>query len=263
MANYNSYKQIANSQITDGTITSTQLETGAFSNWCVKWFYGSPGNRTQGCCCNWTVPTGVQRATWELWGAGGNGHGQCSCNRCGNWAGAQGGYYNTKTIDTNGGCAYTVCAAGVYRCCSRQCNGCNGCSSYVNGHNLSNFCAIGGHSGCYSNSWSTGCFSTQGRCCMSPGAAGGEFAMGNHQGAALRYDGFNCHCFYNEAVPTGAPFIGTLGVSYGVRQCWIRCGCWSVPYGHGGQGAIGSYCGSSCCGQGGTGGGGLVKVTYV
>ena len=263
MANYNSYKQISNTQITDGTITTTQLQTGAFSNWCVKWFYGSPNACQSGCCCNWTVPTGVQRATWELWGSGGNGHGQCSCNRCGNWSGAQGGYYNTKTITTSGGCSYTVCAGGVYPCYSRNCSGCSGCSSYVNGYNLSGFCAIGGHPGCYSNNWSTSCFSTQGRCCMSPGAAGGDFAMGNHQGAALRYDGFNCHCFYNEAVPTGAPFIGTLGVSYGVRQCWIRCGCWSVPYGHGGQGAIGSYCGSSCCGQGGTGGGGLVKVTYV
>ena len=76
--------------------------------------------------------------------------------------------------------------------------------------------------------------------------------MGNHSGASYRADGWNCHCFYNnDAMPTGAPFIGTLGVSYGVRRCWIRCGCWTVPYGHGGQGAITSYCGSGHCGQGG------------
>ena len=97
---------------------------------------------------------------------------------------------------------------------------------------------------------------------MQPGAHGGEFGMGNHGGNSYRPDGFNCHCFYNEGLPTGAPFIGTLGVSYGQRQCWMRCGCWTVPYGHGGQGANSNYCGR-CCGQGGQGGSGLVKITYV
>ena len=43
----------------------------------------------------------MTRITWEIWGAGGNGHGACSCNRCQNWHGAGGGYYNTKTISTN------------------------------------------------------------------------------------------------------------------------------------------------------------------
>jgi hypothetical protein len=46
-------------------------------------------------------------------------------------------------------------------------------------------------------------------------------------------------------------------------NCWIRCGCWRVPYGSGGAGAMTTLCGSSCCGQGGTGGPGLVKITYV
>jgi hypothetical protein len=45
--------------------------------------------------------------------------------------------------------------------------------------------------------------------------------------------------------------------------CWMRCGCWTVPYGHGGQNGMTNYCGSSCCGQGGTGGPGLVKITFV
>ena len=45
-------------------------------------------------------------------------------------------------------------------------------------------------------------------------------------------------------------------------ECSIRCGCWTVPYGHGGQNAMTTCCGSGVCGQGGTGGGGLVKITY-
>jgi hypothetical protein len=44
--------------------------------------------------------------------------------------------------------------------------------------------------------------------------------------------------------------------------CWMRCGCWTVPYGHGAQNAMTNYC-DRCCGQGGTGGPGLVKITYV
>ena len=62
------------------------------------------------------LPTGVARATFEIWGAGGNGHGACSCNRCQIYAGAQGGYYATRTIAVTPGDTYTVCAAGVYRC---------------------------------------------------------------------------------------------------------------------------------------------------
>ena len=32
----------------------------------------------------------------------------------------------------------------------------------------------------------------------------------------------------NESRPTGAPFMGTMGVNSTVRHCWIRCGCWRV-----------------------------------
>ena len=97
MANYSSYKKVANDRIVDGSIPSSAVQSGSFSNWCVKWIYGSPGWGSQGCCCNWSVPTNVTRITFEAWGAGGNGHGECNCNRCGNWFGAGGGFYNTKT----------------------------------------------------------------------------------------------------------------------------------------------------------------------
>ena len=103
-----------------GSIPSSAIASGTFSNWCVKWVYGPPGSVcSTGCCCAWTVPTNVTRVTWEVWGAGGNGHGECNCNRCGNWHASGGGYYNTKTHSTSQGCVYTVCAGGTYRCCSR------------------------------------------------------------------------------------------------------------------------------------------------
>ena len=90
--------------------------------------------------------------------------------------GVAGGTYNTKTISTTGGCQYRVCAGGVYRCCSRECNGCIGCSSYVNGYNLSNFCGQGGARGCANTDWSVACTSRN-FCCVSPGQWGGDFAM--------------------------------------------------------------------------------------
>ena len=166
-------------------------------------------------------------------------------------------------ITTNGGCSYSICAAGVYRCLSRECYGCVGCSSYVNGYNLSNFCAIGGCRANANPSWSTGCTSVN-TCCRGPSTNGGDFGMGDHAGVwnVSRHDTYRgwCHCYHYAHRPASAPLIGTQ-VSQSIRNCWIRCGCWIVPYGHGGQNAMTTYCGR-CCGQGGTGGGGLVKITY-
>lgn len=260
MANYRSYKKVAASQVPDGSITIEKLANGVGPSWCVKTFYGDPGVCTPGCCCNWTVPAGVAKLTWELWGAGGNGHGACSCRRCHHYRGAGGGSFTTKTIDTTPGCSYTVCAAGVYRCCSRECTGCYGCASYVNGYNLSNFCAVGGGRGEANTDWSNLCHSTI-ACCVQPGSYDSDFGMNAH------WPGFsghwNCHCGLSvtQTCSGGAPFIGVGNKTYS-SHCWIRCGCWSSPYGAGGQGAMTSYC-ERCCGQGGTGGSGLVRLTYM
>jgi hypothetical protein len=167
-----------------------------------------------------------------------------------------------KTIDVCPGWTYTICAGGVYPCCSFETTACAGCASFVNGCNLSNFCAIGGEYGFAENNWSLACYSTNGRCCMSPGAMGGDFGMGNHQSIYWRPKGWACHCHGKYSIPSAAPFIGT-NVMQVNNFCWMRCGCWTVPYGHGGQNGMTNYCGSSCCGQGGTGGPGLVKITFV
>jgi hypothetical protein len=259
MATYASYKSVAADQIPAGGITAAKISNDARHCYCTKWFYGDPDRCSPGCCCLWTVPTGVRRLFWEAWGAGGNGHGACSCDRCHHYAGAGGGYYNSKMISTAAGCQYTVCAAGVYRCLSIECVGCKGCDSYVNGFNLSNFCAIGGDTGRAETSWANPCFSYW-SCCVAPVANGGDFGMGNHIGS---WSGpFNCHCHCLTTMPTAAPFMGGQ-VEQPINVCWMRCGCWTVPFGHGAQGAMSSYCGSSCCGQGGTGGAGVVKVTYT
>ena len=263
MASYESYKKISADGIVDGGVEAADFSTALNATYGVKWFYGTPAAMTSGCCCLWTIPTGVKKLQIQMWGSGGNGNGFCSCNRCHHYSGAGGGFYNVKTIDVQEGWQYTVCAAGVYRCCSRECTGCYGCASYVNGCNLSNFCARGGDRGYANTSWDTLCHSDN-FCCREPGDNGGDFTMHTQDagwsGTDFVYDRGFCHCWNQSTFSTGAALIGT-NAQMTIRHCWIRCGCWSVPYGNGGQSAMTSYCGR-CCGQGGTGGGGLVKITY-
>ena len=134
----------------------------------------------------------------------------------------------------------------------------------MNGHNLSNFCAIGGCRANANPSWTESCASVW-PCCRAPSSNGGDFGMGTHSSAwsNSRHDTYRgwCHCYHYGHSPTSAPLIGTTSYQ-SIRECWIRCGCWIVPYGHGGQNATTTYCGNGHCGQGGTGGGGLVKITY-
>ena len=134
MANYRSYKKVTSSQIVDGAVDSNNFVNGVRDNWCVKWTYGNPCRCSAGCCCLFTMPSNTRNATFELWGAGGNGNGACSCNRCHHTKPPGGGAYTSKHVQTNAGCTYRMCAAGVYRCLSRECFGCNGCSSFVCGY---------------------------------------------------------------------------------------------------------------------------------
>ncbi len=133
MASYASYKKVDGAtQLIDGSVPQAAVASGVFDTWNVRYFWGSPNRCSPGCCCLWTVPSGVRRIFWEAWGSGGNGHGMCSTNRCQHYAGAQGGYYASKMIQTAPGCQYQVCAGGTYGCESIECDGCHGCSSYVN-----------------------------------------------------------------------------------------------------------------------------------
>lgn len=263
MADYSSYKIVSADEIENNTITDADIDNNALNTFGVKWVYGSPGPCSPGCCCRWTVPSCVSRVTFELWGSGGNGSGMCVHQRCQHFSGAMGGSHNTKTISTRGGCAYTVCAAGVYRCYSRECLSNDGCPSYVNGYNLSSFCACGGIRACTNgNQWCQACYA-QNSYCRQPGDNNGDFyIVPMHPGWSAAGSSTYCHCHNQTMWPGGAAGIGTT-MQQGIRECWVRCGCWSAPYGAGGQSAMNTYCGNSCCGQGGTGGAGLVRITYI
>jgi hypothetical protein len=261
MASYESYKTVKNEQFIDGTVTEDKLGTDVRHRVCTKWLIGEACRCSPGCCCLWTVPACTRKVYFELWGAGGNGSGACSCNRCHHYQGAGGGSYSTKMVTTAPGCTYRMCAGGVYPCLSRECSACNGCISYVCGFNACNLCTVGGRCGNGNDNWTEYCFSCWG-CCIGPGCSTGnaDFTMISHTG---HFSGiFNCHCHHQYVRPTNAPFLGG-NVSMSLAVCWSRCGCWIAPPGHGGQGAMSSYCGSSCCSQGGTGGPGVVKLTFT
>ena len=61
---------------------------------------------------------------------------------------------------------------------------------------------FGGNRGCYTNSWTSSCYTQFERCCFNPGAMGGDFGMGNHSGAS-----------YREAM------VGTVTVSITTMRC--------------------------------------------
>ena len=264
MANYSSYKKVSSDMVPDAFVTDAMLAPGTRKNYGVQWFRGSPNSVSSGCCCLWTVPAGVSKMHIEAWGSGGNGHGSCSWDRCHHFKSAGGGQYNSKYILTVPGCQYTICAGGVFPCCSFDCTGCEGCASYVNGYNLSNFCAVGGTRGCANTSWAETCYSAF-ECCLAPGNNGGDFGFISHGGRFGSVEwwfgvGF-CHCHKQTTRSSTAPLIGA-NVEISINYCWIRHGCWTVPYGTGGQGSQTSYCGDWNNGYGNTGGPGLVKITY-
>lgn len=94
-------------------------------------------------CCAWTVPAGVTCARFQIWGAGGM-SGSAGC--CGGAPFGGSGAYASVIMPVQSGWAYTLCAGCAF-CCYAGWNTTanqNGCSSFVTGCNLTNFCAMGG-----------------------------------------------------------------------------------------------------------------------
>jgi len=280
MATYSSYRKLSTDNIEDGAITSDTLQHGARPKPTVKWIYNPRGLCCQNCanagncceqangkCCQWTVPAGVTRVVFELWSGGGGGPGHTCCNCCSFAIGGAGGNYAVKSITTAPGCQYTICAGGSWRCeQSHTCDAGEGCTSYVNGYNLSNFCVVGGCGGwmCNGNAWgprhhTNGC-ANQNIC----GMFGADFGIMGTVGMKLGHSG--CHCSGADGQWTGAaPMIGKMQMT-AATQAWCACGCYvNWPAGGGLSGAS-SYCDNwakACAGGMGMGGSGIVKITYA
>ena len=218
----------------------------------------SPANG--GRCCLFTVPVNTKYIKFEVWGGGGGGGGGCCCQH-GNPGGA--GAYVVKTVCSNnlGGCTYTICAGGTTST-SPNCIGCAGCDSFVQGFQLSNFCAKGGNYG------DTHCFyQFQHPCCIPFteccfGFGGDICVHGQHStysSANWCGQAFQQHAMLAAATASG-PMLGPGGCINGSPNG--SCTNWFTKSYFPGGGGMSVHTIGGNCWCGGHGGGGLVSVTY-
>ena len=245
----------------------------------VQIIYDATCIATSDTTCTWTVPAGVCRVTFEIWGGGGGGGNKgTNCNCCSRGGPGSGGGYSKKTINTIPGSQYTVVAGkagvssqGYGSFCGICCDGCAGGVSYVTGAGLTSFCATGGLGGksdfetnCYSH---CGCnFYTQVPGC---GFGGDTFAKGM-SGIVTRYGNNDPYNIVNLAGGAGGPGGGAGGYNHfgGYNNSAGYCAIIGEHNFHGripGGGGAGSGGHSDCVCQpwpSGRGGAGLVKITY-
>ena len=96
-----------------------------------------------GSNCEWTVPAGITCARFQLWGAGAQ-SGAAGC--CGGSPFGGSGAYASVIMPVTESDVYTLCAGCAFCCYSgwNEPGNQNGCSSFVTGPGLTNFCAMGG-----------------------------------------------------------------------------------------------------------------------
>jgi hypothetical protein len=217
-----------------------------------------------GFCCQWTVPAGVTRARFQLWGAGGG----SSVGRCcgGSPFGATGAYASV-IIPVTAGDTYTLCA-GCAACCRTCTNNyslpggrCGGCQSFVVGNGLCNFCANGGPGRMGNWMAAYGKTNTNRLSSIAAESAGSCFCC---FGAFYCYSNSCATCGQIPFVP-GASYFGTTtsttspSIVYGIRGMWPSISydtnhygtqCHPPVYGFPSTSCC-SFCWtSSCCGNG-------------
>lgn len=121
------------------------------------------GNFRCGASCTWTVPAGVTRVQFQLWGPGGGTSSNCCC---GGAPFGPSGAYSVVTLDVTAGESYTLCA-GCAHCCyaSQTTPGLSAGNSFVTGPGLC-VCAEPGYA-CYCH-WAADI----GTVCLGDGSCG-------------------------------------------------------------------------------------------
>ena len=236
-----------------------------------------------GCCLLWTAPEGIKSIKFEVLGGGGPGgsSGRDYDIPSGGW----GGNYAARTLEegvdfTAGTSNFTLCAGGTSQCsCCAHCQPCRtGCTSWVTGNGLSNFCATGGEGGftawdkkssCYDCSIGAQCVVGNqvsggwGQCqSCTPGFFGADYGFTGTTGMVQK--GYSCcnEISGTRGGPTG-PFSGSQSNGRDTNECTttgMGC-CRGHSYFPGGGGGGGGFDGGNGC-WGGFGAGGLVKVSY-
>lgn len=217
-----------------------------------------------GNTCTWTVPAGITKARFELWGAGA---GSQSSICCGHAPTGNSGAYASVCMTVTPGQQYVLCA-GAASSVQTYCGGTtdvSGCPSYVTGAGLTNFCAMGGCSNLLYTMCQIG--NTQAVfCCKWAGQGYG----GSQSGGGICGSGFGGVCsttypmgtLYKTFVP-GTSYYGTATGStvYGIKgqiaaEQWdgntYGCHCsYSLPLPNGTMSPLvcDGWTSGSCCGS--------------
>ena len=244
----------------------------------IKLIYDSTCTNTASTTCAWTVPAGVFRVTFEVWGGGGGGGvSGTNCNCCSTGGAGSGGGYSKYTVDTSPGTVYQVVAgsagvSGSFGAPTSICaNGITGGTSYVTGTGIpATFCATGGLGGL--SDFGTNCYAYCGCNFYSrtPGQGyGGNTVAQGTWGVVSLFGDQSPYGISNFGGVAGGPGGGSGGFNISGGYCGGH-GCSVTGEGplHGrvpGGGGAGSSCWSTCqCTPwaSGRGGPGMVKITY-
>ena len=122
------------------------LNAGCATNLCGEYCgFKVCANTLNPCidvCCQWTVPSGVTRARFQLWGVGGRSNSGCCC---GGSIGGTSGAYGSIIIPVVAGCTYTLCVgSGCVIPMVGATSVSSPCPTYVTGYGLCNVCVRGG-----------------------------------------------------------------------------------------------------------------------
>lgn len=180
------------------------------------------GNWRCGFCCAFTVPAGVTRVQFQLWGPGGGTSQNCCC---GGAPFGPSGAYALVQMNVTAGEIYTVCAGCAYCCCGTQTTpGICGGPTWVTGPGLC-VCADSGIS-CYCfwnadiQSTSCGCAipdptSFGGNSCSAHGCSGWNFCYDTFDDQTIVCHAFSRATWRVNCAGTGRNFL-----------CWGSNGLW-------------------------------------
>ena len=249
---------------------------------------GTDDSVSQLCMAEWCVPLGTTSVTFEIWGSGGGGGGARCCQQ--GVAGGSGAYA-VKTINSPvPGNKYNL-FLGTIPDSIATCLGRRGCTTFVTGPGLDNFCAEGGLQGrvqcfLYWESATQQFSASVGNCYITGGALGGggendcACYYGADEGAPGRpsYLWTNCRCsgcFWKNSVAFPGGLVNKGGGHTMIRNqgnaCnneWMRCVS-TVGYAVNteynympGQGSPSpTSCAGGCCANS-FAGPGMIRVTY-
>lgn len=122
----------------DDTGLSSNCPDGTSGVFCV---WDPQYNRCQSTC-TWTVPAGVTKAGFQLWGGGGGSSSGCCC---GGHPGGSTGEFVSVVMDVTPGDSYVLCNECNF-CCLGYRGGIQqtGAKSYITGPGITTLCAEGG-----------------------------------------------------------------------------------------------------------------------